>query len=139
MIDLNAITVSGRFTSDGEMVKSSTNGKSYLIIDLAMSDIDNSKDKSLPLAERKKTMYMHCLAFGKTGEYIFSKKLKGKRVVLKGKIDIQKRVKKSLNFQFENTHLIIEDYMVFSMGKKSEKPTPAPEAPDEEEVIASSF
>lgn len=132
MIDVNNVTLSGRFTSDGEM-KRASNDKEYLVIDLAMSEVDTTKDRSLPLNQRIKTTYIHCLAFGKTGEYIHQKQLKGKRVVLKGHLSVNKRLKKGLNFQFENTHLVIEDYMVFSMNE-GKKENPAPPMPVEMEA-----
>lgn len=108
---LNKVTVMGNLTKDIE-VKQTTKGREYTRFALAVSD--DYKDKSgQPV---KQTEFVNCMAWGTTASIIRKYAVKGKPLLVEGKIKTDNYEKDGQKHY--NTYVLVTDVYLVYFGNK---------------------
>jgi single-strand DNA-binding protein len=112
MSDFNKVIISGRITRNAEL-KTLSSGN-------AVSDFGFASNRKF--GDREETTYVDCTLFGKKAESLNEYMVKGKNLILEGRLrleswekDGQKRSKLSL---------VVDDVTFLSSGEKQEKTEP---------------
>ena len=112
MSDFNKVIISGRITRDAEM--------KFLASGNAVSDFGFASNRKF--SDKEETTYVDCTLFGKKAESLNQYMIKGKNLILEGRLrleswekDGQKRSKLSL---------VVDDVTFLSSGEKQEKTEP---------------
>lgn len=108
---LNTITIMGRLTRDPELRRTGT-GIAVASFTLAV------EDDYKPEGGERKTIFVDCVAWRGTGEFVSKYFSKGRMMVVRGKLDIRDWTDKEGNKR-RNAEIVAED-VYFGDSKKSD-------------------
>lgn len=112
---MNSFTVVGNLTSDPEM-KEGASGKGYATFSVAW----NEKYRDGKGVEREHTSFFRCIAYDKKAEFIGRHFSKGDRVLVSGKLRIEKYTPKDGGPERESASITVNE-ITHAQWKKTEK------------------
>ena len=125
-MDYNKTILSGRLTRDPEIREATQTGNIICKFGVASNRTYKKKDGTTTL--NNETVFVDCVAFGKTGEVIGKYFTKGKPILIDGRLHFSQWEDQSGNSK--NKLEVIVDSFVFMGGKSDEgnQPQAAPQA-----------
>ena len=106
---LNSVTIMGRLVRDPELRRT---GSGIAVASFTLAVEDDFKDKD----GNKKTIFIDCIAWRGTGEFISKYFTKGSMAIVQGKLDVREWTDKDGNKR-RNTEIVV-DNVYFGEGKK---------------------
>lgn len=114
---LNHITIMGRLTRDPELRRT---GSGIAVASFTLAVDDDFKDKN----GNKKTIFVDCIAWRGTGEFISKYFSKGSMAVVTGKLDVREWTDKEGNKR--RTAEVVADNVYFGESKRGSENFAAP-------------